>query len=344
MAFRLDGWVADAANLHIAQLLERLMAQAGILQWAMCQPDRVWHLQVLHTLHEFVQRESARQPRLSLERLLALLDGLDDNHLSLPVHQPVHSGAGVQLLTAHSAKGLEFEHVFLLDCSDEAWGKAGTTARGRFALPPTLTLSGEEDALEARRRLFYVAMTRAKHHLYLSCARTDDAGKALTQVQFVDESGLAGQEVELPQSLLLEAQALLLTEPTQPVVTLPEGPMLDALLEDFRLSVTSFNRYLRCPLAFYYEDLLKAPAYTSEAAAFGMAMHAALQQFVLKMKADKQQQWPSAEVLLRVYAQEMERQSGFFSEPTYAQYLALGREHLRRLLEEHGRRRTLHNE
>lgn len=331
LAERLNTWVASVQNLNLAQLVEQLFAQTGLLQWALRQPDKIWHLQVLHSLHDFVQREAARNPRLSLERLLALLDSMDDNGLALPVQQPLQSSPGVQLLTAHAAKGLEFEHVFLLDCTDDTWGKNATSNRGRFALPPTLTLSGEEDALEARRRLFYVAMTRAKRHLHISFARTDDAGKPLTQVQFVDEAALPLTEIEVPSAILLEAQALLLTSPAQPVVTLPEGELLGELLDNLSLSVTSFNRYLRCPVAFYYEDLLRVPSFTSEAAAFGVAMHGALQQFVLKMKADKKQQWPSAESLVRIFGQEMERQRGHFSENAYAQRLALGREHLRRI-------------
>jgi len=328
---RLDEWVSAATNLHLSQLTEQLYAQTGLLQWALQQPDKIWHLQVLHSLHDFVLREAARSPRLSLERLLTLLDSLDDNDLPLPVQQPLNSGPAVQLLTAHAAKGLEFEHVFMLDCTDDAWGKNAASNRGRFALPPTLTLSGEEDALEARRRLFYVAMTRAKRHLHISYARSDDAGKTLTQVQFVDEAVLPSDEIEAPLAVLLEAQTLLLLEPAQPLVTLPEGPLLDELIGNLSLSVTSFNRYLRCAVAFYYEDLLKVPSFTSEAAAFGVAMHGALQQFVLKMKADKKQQWPSAESLVRNFGQEMERQRGFFSENAYNQRLALGREHLRRI-------------
>jgi DNA helicase II / ATP-dependent DNA helicase PcrA len=56
-----------------------------------------------------------------------------------------------------------------------------------------------------------------------------------------------------------------------------------------------------------------------------------LQQFTLKMKADKKQQWPSAETLMRLFAAEMERQRGYFSEHNYTQRLALGRDYLRRI-------------
>lgn len=328
---QLNLWVADAQNLPIPQLLERLFAQTGIIAWALEQPDKAWFLQVLHTFTEFVRGETARNPRLTLAKLLGLLDSMDDNLLPMPLRQSVQQTIGIQLLTAHAAKGLEFGHVFLLDCTEDTWDKNAGGNRGHFFLPDTLTRSGEEDALEARRRLFYVAMTRAKFQLHISVAQSDDAGKALTPSQFLAESDLPKVELEVPYPVLLDAQRMLLLEAPQPVVTLPEPLVLDSLLADFSLSITALNRYLRCPLAFYYEDVLKVPGGTSEAAAFGLAMHGTLQQFVLKMKNHPKYEWPNAEALLKIFGQEMERQRGFFSEHGFTQRLALGKDNLRRI-------------
>ena len=328
---KIDRWIADLHNLPVPQFIERLYTQSGLLSWALGHSDKVWLLQVLHTFMDFVLSEAARHPRFPLSRLLDLLDSMDDNGLPLPLQQPVQRMAGVQLLTAHAAKGLEFEHVFLFDCTDSAWEKNTGGNRARFVLPPTLTLSGEEDALEARRRLFYVAMTRARQHLHISNARLGEDGKALTQTQFADETGLTPVDTPVDPEALLEAQALLLLEPAHAHVTLPEPALLDELLAEFSLSISALNRYLRCPLAFYYEDVLKIPGAVSEAAAFGTAMHGALQQFLLKMKSHKKMQWPAPESLLRGFAAEMERQRGYFSENSFAQRLALGKDYLRRI-------------
>lgn len=327
----MESSTTDLHNLPLPGFFERLYARTGLLAWALAQPDKVFYLQVLNTLMDFVQSETARNPRFSLARLLDLFNSMDANKLALPLRQPVQDGPGVQLLTAHSAKGLEFGHVFMIDCTDEAWEKNSGGNRGRFALPPTLTRSGPEDEMEARRRLFYVAMTRAKRRLHISYARSGDDNKALTQACFIDEAALPQTEVAVPQEILLDSQVLLLLEPQQPVITLPETHVLDELLDRFTLSVTGMNRYLRCPLAFYYEDLLKIPGATSEAVAFGNAMHGALQQFVLRMKAHKKLEWPSLEALQRFFGQEMERQRGWFSEQGFLQRQALGREYLRRI-------------
>ncbi len=63
-------------------------------------------------------------------------------------------GKGVNLLTVHASKGLEFKEVYVVDLAD-----------GRF---PNHKLMEKNGGLEEERRLFYVAVTRAKDILYLS--------------------------------------------------------------------------------------------------------------------------------------------------------------------------------
>lgn len=90
-------------------------------------------------------------------------------------------GEGVNLLSIHAAKGLEFDRVFVVDLMD-----------GRF---PNKSLINKGGSLEEERRLFYVAATRAKNELILSYAKKD----ALKNTQyepsiFLFESGLLKKE------------------------------------------------------------------------------------------------------------------------------------------------------
>ncbi|EES89819.1 ATP-dependent helicase [Helicobacter canadensis] len=68
-------------------------------------------------------------------------------------------GEGVNLLSIHASKGLEFSEVYIVDLME-----------GRF---PNKKLMSQSGSLEEERRLFYVAVTRAKENLYLSYARKD---------------------------------------------------------------------------------------------------------------------------------------------------------------------------
>ena len=86
-------------------------------------------------------------------------------------------GEGVNLLTVHASKGLEFSEVFVVDLMD-----------GRFPNRKLMTKGG---SIEEERRLFYVAVTRAKDKLFLSLAKTDKVKKLdFIPSPFLYEAGL----------------------------------------------------------------------------------------------------------------------------------------------------------
>src|SRR6185503_4527222 len=94
----------------------------------------------------------------------------------------------VRVLTAHKAKGLEFEHVFLLRVCDKHWGNNPTPVR--LTLPLGLVkrdpvLGGENN--EDERRLFYVAITRARQSVTLSFARHNEVGRPTVPSLFLQE-------------------------------------------------------------------------------------------------------------------------------------------------------------
>ncbi|BCD68066.1 ATP-dependent helicase [Nitratiruptor sp. YY09-18] len=92
----------------------------------------------------------------------------------------IAQGEGVNLLTIHASKGLEFHEVYVVDLME-----------GRF---PNLKLASKGGSIEEERRLFYVAVTRAKEVLYLSYARYDRVKKQeFLPSRFLKEAGLVQQ-------------------------------------------------------------------------------------------------------------------------------------------------------
>lgn len=86
---------------------------------------------------------------------------------------------GVNLLSVHASKGLEFSCVFVVDLME-----------GRF---PNHKLAARGGSIEEERRLFYVALTRAKEYLYLSYAKQDNKAEYKPSI-FLFEGGLLKQE------------------------------------------------------------------------------------------------------------------------------------------------------
>lgn len=319
-------------NQSLLGFLERLINRTGLLKYIVQHPEKLWLLQVLKSFFDFVQKESDRNPRLTLKRLLDILDRMDDNRLGIEVLKTIRAQDGINLITAHSAKGLEFQQVILIDCVKDGWEPRSRRSAFRFPIPDTLSFSGEEDALEARRRLFYVGMTRAKEQLYLTYSEQNNAGKSLQRTIFIDEilerSQIEIQSKVLSEQSLYESHLLQLTE-NQPV----NAPTLDKavvneLLEGFTLSVSAMNRYLKCPLSFYYESVLKVPSLMSEAASYGTAMHNSLQRLFEKMLLSKNKVWPKLSVFLQLFEYEMQKLGGYFSRKEYFRRLEMGKHNL----------------
>ena len=85
-------------------------------------------------------------------------------------------GRGVNLMTVHASKGLEFKEVYLVDLMEK-----------RF---PNLKLASSAGGIEEERRLFYVAVTRAKDRLFFALAKKDSIRKQEYEPsRFLKEAG-----------------------------------------------------------------------------------------------------------------------------------------------------------
>ncbi len=84
------------------------------------------------------------------------------------------SEEGVALLTIHSAKGLEFDTVFVVGCEENLF-------------PHWRSIQSGEKAIQEERRLMYVAMTRAERFLYLSYANKRQVGNSAGKSRFINQ-------------------------------------------------------------------------------------------------------------------------------------------------------------
>lgn len=331
-AIVLDEMLSSMSESSLPALLERWINRSGLLGYLFSHQDADWHIQVLHALMQYFIAETTRYPSITLGDLLESLAKMEDANLQLQLDRHESNADGVQFLTAHSSKGLEFKHVFIIDCIDQAWAGSGGK-QGKFSFPDTLTYSLEDDALEARRRLFFVAMTRAKTHLYVSWGIQRPDGKSQARCRFIDEllevPGYVVEELTVSPDILKDVQMVQLMATTPPVVDFPDDAVLRERLKDFRLSVSGLNSFLECPLAFYFRHFLKLPTASSEAAAYGIAVHRAIQQFSDASRRGKAKgEIPGKELLIQCFVQEMNRRKGVFSSGVFAHRLASGQHHL----------------
>jgi len=310
-------WQRQQTELSLPMLIEKIVYEGGIVNYLTQTKDYTWNIQVLHTFFEFVKDAYSRNPRIKPADLLRMLERMSDEHIAIPIQKVIQNDNGVHFYTAHGAKGNEFEYVFLIGCTKNYWeGKKGSN--NDYKLPDTIT-STDDDAektykVEVARRLFYVALTRAKKHLQVSYALNDNVGKSLETSVFIDEISLPEERV-VP--VLAEEDVLKhlewAMEPVPDVrIKLANHQWLDHALQQFTMSYTTLSKYLKCPLSFYYENLLRVPFLKNDALAFGSAVHYALERFFRTMK-EKQGEFPDKDYLIGAFNSALYGESECFT-------------------------------
>lgn len=320
--------LADVSNTTLVNLVENCIRDAGVLNSIMLSPDKHWHLQVLTGLFDFIKEEARRNPNLTLDQLVNIFMLMEKEGLSLPLVQISGSEKGVNLLTAHGSKGLEFEHVFLVGCNAASWEKKRKPGGG-YSFPDTMFSSQPKQKEEEElRRLFYVALTRARLHLHISYSRFRNDGKDLEPSMFIaeiqDTHALPVEKILLDKDVLSEFAMVQFAAAQAPEIDRSEAEFVTQLLDKFVMNVTALNNYLKCPLQFYFQNLVRVPSGKSEATEFGSAVHHALHKLFEKMQ--QTEQFPGKEEFILDFEWYMNRNRESFTKEQFARRMEYGQE------------------
>ena len=288
LAQKITAWKKSTQQRTLIESMELIMKESGFYDATLKREDALRSLNRLISLFEQAKAWCKTRENMDLKEFLLLLDLLAEHGLSIKEKELSSDEVAVQLMTAHRAKGLEFEHVFILNCVDRHWGNI--TSQEKIKLPKGLlayeSLQSKKEKNEDERRLFYVAMTRAKRGLTLSFSKHKEDNKPQTPSIFLKE--LPENLVEEIHDKLHESEEKHLrnyfenTGFAKSIANLDtEEFFLKSLVKNHVMNVTHLNSYLKCPRAFYFDHLLRIPSAKSKSAAFGTGMHHAMHQLIL---------------------------------------------------------------
>ncbi len=317
----LEGILEKVNDLTLQVLFEVVIREAGVLKTIIQSPDKAWLMEVVTCLFKFIKSETHKNPDISLQRLLDMIKTMKNNNIRLNLEKVSAVADGVNLITAHSSKGTEYEYVFLIGCNKNTWDDKKSSGHFEFSMPDNLTSDNYiVDELEEARRLFYVAMTRAKTHLAISFLSKDGGDKVIERSAFVGEliegTGIIEKKEFADENTVSEYLQLQYSSKSVPEIELIDKSYIDAILEKYSLSVTNLNNYLECPIKFYYMNVIRIPAAMSESMVFGSAVHYTLQALFEKMKTNNNI-FPSKETMLQDFDRFMERNLELFTKDQY---------------------------
>ena len=324
---QLEALIQAVPNTTMQQLMDGIIQKCGVLSSMMNSPEKMWQMQVLTALFDFIKDETRRNPYMHLKGLMENFDLMKASNLPLPLVQVNGTDKGVNLLTAHGSKGLEFKHVFVVGSEADVWEKKRKN-NSDFKYPDNLfDAANKADDLEELRRLFYVAITRAETDLQISYKVQDDKGKGKEPSMFVAEiqaaHGIATEAVEIDEPVKFDFNMLQLSA-QKPEISKDEQDFIIPILDKFVMNVTALNNYLNCPLAFYYRNLIRIPSGKNEATEFGSAVHEALEKLFKKMQENPDNIFPSKEVFVKDFEMYLVRNRECFTQEQFARRLEQG--------------------
>lgn len=292
-------WNKESKNEPLNCLFVDILKQSGLLEAIMKSKNSAEVLDKFASLYTDIKIQQEKKPNFSLSDFLTYLILLETHQVSIKKTSHSAKKAGVRLMTAHKSKGLEFEYVFIINSFDGHWGNA--RKRSQYFQIPWEILSRqlnekmEFDPLDDERRLFYVALTRAKKQVFITYSNSSIDGKEQNPSQFVSEiADDFKQNLDIKkfeEDFLKEKEKIFISKrpsdkETREKQFLESREFFSQLFYERGLSATGLNNYLECPWKFVFRNLLLLPDIKTKQAVFGSAIHYVLSCYLKASKKD----------------------------------------------------------
>jgi DNA helicase-2/ATP-dependent DNA helicase PcrA len=326
----LERYFGLAAELGTGELLYQFLADSGWLgrMSRASTPREEAEVQNVARFFRRIQDATRVLPRDHVREFVTHLDALIEAGEDPAVAEADVDAPAVRVLTVHKAKGLEFPVVFVVGLVQWKfpWPNRGEV----IELPDALVRDRPTSAdfhLQEERRLFYVAMTRAREALHLTWAH-DYGGRRTRKVsQFVLEALGLGRDAALPAKGTALEDLLAFAPPAEPggEAEAPLGP--DVPLE---LSHRQVDDYQTCPLKYRYVHVLRVPIRRHHTVVYGETLHRVVEHYLRRRAAGL---YTPLEDLLETFEREW-RNEGFLTWAHEAARRDAGREAIRRFWHE----------
>lgn len=199
---------------------------------------------------------------------------------------------GVFVSTVHGAKGLEFDTVFLGSCTNDRFPAANR--KDSIQIPDELVheiLNEKDSHIEEERRLFYVAVTRAKENLHL--LYSDHYGPSASQnprkkkrSRFIDEVVDKVPLLQIERTASGSIEEFL--RPKSAEFVIEPAAAIQSRTRITQFSYSQLTAFKDCPRKYQYSYLYKIPEPQAAALSFGTSMHNTLREFYKTVEQQKQ--------------------------------------------------------
>ncbi len=261
-------------------VLMQFLKESGYIGWLMQQVDSgdqnaACSIQFLKQFFSYIEKYQDAVANAHVSGFVAYYTEVLESGDEGTLYQPSEISDSVNIMTVHGAKGLEFKYVFVVNCVEQRF--PSTQKSASIELPIALIKESLPEGnyhYQEERRLFYVAITRAKERLYFTSANFYEGAKRkkkisrfLNEIQFTDT-------LDMKRINMMKDKYVSRTQKK-------EDKKTSSVLYEIpkRFSFSSLRAFQVCPYQFKMAYILKVPLQGSPQFSFGNSMHITLQKF-----------------------------------------------------------------
>lgn len=273
-AFRLKSLKKLEFELNFISFFEEFSRKSGFLNHIFSLKDNVSAIKRYEKIFDEIKNQFFTEKEYNLNNFITYIDILDKYQLTINIGGDDLID-GVNLMTAHGSKGLEFEYVYIINFIDSIWG--GKRRRGEKFNLPINKIKGDVDD---ERRLFYVALTRGKRQVNISYSNFDFDGREKIKSRFLEEIDNSFFTFKIIESEeLVKKSKKYFGEKTEKVLSFFDKKYIKKLFLENSFSVSALNNYYQSPIKYFFKNLIKLPTGQVKSLIFGNVVHDSLDLF-----------------------------------------------------------------
>jgi len=282
LLFQIDKHTEMAKTSSVSKVIYQFLEDSGYLKILAQEEKQGEDIFWLNQFFKKVKNFEAVNLDISLPQFMKMIELMINTGDTGSLEAETEEGPeAVKISTIHSAKGLEFKYVFIVNLVDRRFPSIARSEPIELPTDLIKEIVPQGDIhLQEERRLFYVALTRAKQGLYLTSAE-DYGGKTIKKTsRFLYELGLTEKQNKgtiKKNKDILEKELSVRKKEKSPLV-LPS-----------KFSFSQFIAFKNCPLQYKFAFVYKIPHQGKASLSFGQSMHQTLYHFCLDWQKKKNQ-------------------------------------------------------
>ena len=279
---KLKNWVEKLSNEKLSVIVSTIGNEL-LIDNSKNNDELLHNIEVVRSFIHLATLFGERNKNPKLKDFLEYIDRLESYNTHIELVK-FGSDTGVQVMTLHKSKGLEYKCVWVAHMNEEV---LMSEKKGGFTLPLKIKEHMGKRDVEIAKKELYVAITRAKEFCAISYAKENYNGAEIEIAHIIRElpdihfTKKTAEETE-KEILVYGPKFYTQTEEKKDKSTVEDlKNLVKENYTDRKISVTLLNNFFECPWKWYFRNFLQLPEIKGVSLALGSVVHSTIE-FILK--------------------------------------------------------------